>query len=508
MEAWLFPNVPLAHAGRLGLRENQEWDYIDRMRHLKIDAILSMHNLWNGYLVPDLMAAQDPGPYLRRLQKHGVSHVRIPVGWWITEAPTDVPPQYQNDEPPTNRHWGYTKDGFVTGGIVYLEQILRLLKQLGLRALIDVHALPGGQVKRMGYTGKWFESADFFNASDKWYSDGDPLSPPPSAKHGGNDFLVQGVASIMNLARWIASLEDDLSTSGVVMGISPWNEALFADDAKARQLLVPCALKVVPQLRRFLPAHRYSIVLNWFNHALNWAEWMDAHRKQLGDGVIADVHIYHTFDLPQWAAGCPKCSATHEAKGSLVCKSCFDDAWQLGGWAHHNIPFIVGEWSIANCDMYGTHPGIIHDPDFLYAWYASQKSVFRNFGGHGDYFWTGLVQTGEYDPTVYTPEGRGSKEYVTLIMKELARDKAWQMNNKYKANSLGRTPDDYLLHWHLAKLFVTNTSKGHPVAMPLGCEAKDTLCVVSSADDMCQFTPAPTFHYRGRAGCKVDLATC
>jgi hypothetical protein len=377
-----------------------------------------------------------------------------------------------------------------------------------MKALIDMHALPGGQVKQMGYTGKWFDRADFFNASDKWYADGDPHSPPPSQKEGGNDYLVQGVAAILDLASWIADMDNDLSTSGVIMGLSPWNEALFADDEKARQLLVPCVLKIVPQICRILPSRRYAIVLNWFNQAMDWAEWMAKHRVQLGDGVVADVHIYHTFDVPAWAAGCPKCSTSHEAKGSLICKSCFDDGWQLAGWAKRNIPFIVGEWSIANCDMYGTHPGLIEDRDFMYAWYASQKSVFRNFGAGGDYFWTGVIQNGGYDPTAYNVDGKGSKEHVTQLMNELVADKVWQTNMKFQFNPLHTSPDSYLLHWNLHRLQTTNTSHGYPIALPMGCEHDRVLCVHPSVEDMCQFTPKPAFHYRGRRGCKADISTC
>ena len=31
----------------------------------------------------------------------------------------------------------------MTGGIVYLEALLRLLKKMGIKALVDMHALPG-----------------------------------------------------------------------------------------------------------------------------------------------------------------------------------------------------------------------------------------------------------------------------------------------------------------------------------------------------------------------------
>merc|ERR1711865_1440 len=77
----------------------------------------------------------------------------IPVGWWIAEPPTEVPSEYAKTASTayTNRDKGYTKDGFVSGGVVYLEKLLKLLKQAGMHAYLDMHALPGGAVKQMGY---------------------------------------------------------------------------------------------------------------------------------------------------------------------------------------------------------------------------------------------------------------------------------------------------------------------------------------------------------------------
>ena len=38
---------------------------------------------------------------------------------------------------------------------MYLEKLLKLLKQAGMHAYLDMHALPGGAVKQMGYTGTY-----------------------------------------------------------------------------------------------------------------------------------------------------------------------------------------------------------------------------------------------------------------------------------------------------------------------------------------------------------------
>merc|ERR1712166_1714726 len=147
MEAWLFPNTLLMQAAPpgVGVQQKQEWDYINRMRLRGIDAIGSMHQLWNSYVCEDLLDIEAPCQRLLDIKAAGVKHVRIPVGWWIAEPPTEVPSEYAKTASTayTNRDKGYTKDGFVSGGVVYLEKLLKLLKQAGMHAYLDMHALPG-----------------------------------------------------------------------------------------------------------------------------------------------------------------------------------------------------------------------------------------------------------------------------------------------------------------------------------------------------------------------------
>ena len=140
MEAWLYPNILLVQgvspAVSPAVKGNQELDYINRMRSVDIDAIASMRALWNTYVVDDLLGSDNPDiSRLVALKQAGVKYIRIPVGWWIMEAPTDVPPQYAREGGNyTMRDPGYTVDGFVSGGIVFVEKLLGLLKKLGMRA--------------------------------------------------------------------------------------------------------------------------------------------------------------------------------------------------------------------------------------------------------------------------------------------------------------------------------------------------------------------------------------
>ena len=280
---------------------------------------------------------------------------------------------------------GYQSDGFVTGGSVYLRALLKWFKPLGLRAVIDMHSLPGGSVRNMGYTGRYFEHAEFFNGSEAW------LAACASATHeclppegtGSNSYLRKGVLALRALALLVANLEEEEATSGVVVGIAPWNEALFADDVKAASILPPFIKAVVPLLRHTLPAPRYEIYLNFFNNGLDWAQWMDDHATVLGPQAIAELHIYHAFDppsavsLPFVPTTCPMCTDGPHGMRSLICKTCGSDAEVLAKYQDRKVPYIIGEWSIGTCNMWGTHPATIVDPEYARAPFELSFHVAR-----------------------------------------------------------------------------------------------------------------------------------
>ena len=324
MENWLFPNVLLLRRGENGIADNQEWNYIARMRERGLDAVGTMHAHYNGFLGGDLLGATEPPSRLLELAAAGVTSVRIPIGYWSLQPPTVLSDDARNGTAaaamaaaaagaPYDRP-GLTEEGFVTGATVYLRAALRWMRALGMQAIVDVHSLPGGAVRNMGYTGRYFPSARFFDGTEVWASDGNASSLP---SHSSAE-LREGVRVIHELAALLASLEEEPETAGVVRGLSPWNEALFADDALASRLLPRFALKLLPQLRRSLPAPRYDLILNFFNQGADWASWLAEHGDGLGGGVVADLHVYHAFDppfdlsRPFEARGCPMCTNGEE----------------------------------------------------------------------------------------------------------------------------------------------------------------------------------------------------
>ena len=61
-------------------------------------ALDTMTNHWGGYIPDDAIDA---------MAQLGLTHVRVPVGYWITEAPLGGG---------SNRDLGFQTEGFVTGG--------------------------------------------------------------------------------------------------------------------------------------------------------------------------------------------------------------------------------------------------------------------------------------------------------------------------------------------------------------------------------------------------------
>ena len=62
---------------------------------------------------------------LATLAAAGITHVRIPVGYWIVSIESFEP--------------------FVDGGWAYLERAMHWCAELGIKVLIDMHGLPGSQ---------------------------------------------------------------------------------------------------------------------------------------------------------------------------------------------------------------------------------------------------------------------------------------------------------------------------------------------------------------------------
>ena len=144
---------------------------------------------------------------------------------------------------------------------------------------------------------------------------------------------------------------------------------------------------------------------------------------------------------------------------------CGSDAAAVEAFSSRQIRVVIGEWSLGTCGMWGAHPATLVSPDFLYAFYGAAKSMFAAAGVEADFFWTGVVRTGGYDPTLYAEGGEGSRRQLLREMAGLAAHGGWAEYNRYVLDVRTAAPPDYLLtvvHPLLTGTFSTCTRRRRP----------------------------------------------
>lgn len=166
-------------------------------------------------------------------------------------------------------------------------------------------------------------------------------------------------------------------------------------------------------------------------------------------------------------------------------------------YREHGVRVSIGEWSLGTCGMFGTHPLTLTNPDVLFALYASARSTFVDSGADGDFFWTGLVPTAGYDPTLYTnDDGLGTRAAVEgELARVAARSASWREQNKFVASPTAPVDADYLRNWHFLRLANVTTTAGHPIALPLLLQSADPLSGARAGlriSGSCDYLPAPT----------------
>jgi hypothetical protein len=305
-----------------------EWSFIRRLGGPSDPrAIARMREHWDTYVTE---------ADLDRLRSFGVTHVRIPLGWWLV----DYDPE----------------DGFVDGGETYLRRLLRWLQPRGMRALLDLHALPGAQAVDQSSTGRRSNAAKFFLASN----------------------FQRGKRAMRRLARLVRALEEEPAIRGVVMGLELVNEPdwSFWDTSPGIRELYET---MVPELRQELPAGRYTLFLGFQEKPQRFvgAAWLAEQRSlhpEAFRGVVYDAHMYHSYgdDNRGGMAWAPEVDS---------CKTCCRDPRLLEPLVDARLPVIVGEYSLNT----GYHEG---DAKFLAGYMADQLSLWASTAGViGSFFW-------------------------------------------------------------------------------------------------------------------------
>lgn len=113
-----------------------EMQFVQELGKEKAKALLEKH--WDTWVTKD---------DLKTLKDAGIQHLRVPVGYWL-----------MGDE--------YIKEDetYLAGGYPYLLRLLGWCKELGLKAIIDLHGAPGSQ---NGHDNSGFQGGNYAINWDK-----------------------------------------------------------------------------------------------------------------------------------------------------------------------------------------------------------------------------------------------------------------------------------------------------------------------------------------------------
>ncbi len=358
-------------------------------------AVATMRNHWTSYL-PDVA--------FDALQAFGVTHARIPVGFWITDSPVGGTTMYE---------YGLQHEGFVTGAINQLEAALAKLKARGIKALIDLHALPGGGSRCQSYAG-WQVDAPFFWQASPPASNATPITsscggsgPYRSSRGNASTWMAVGAQALDRLAAWIISLESNESMSGTVVGLEVANEpglGFSGVQGDIERLLT----SVVPGLQAQLAAGGVdtNVTINFIgpndNNAGAWTAAQVASGLFDPKRLLVDYHQYYNWDG----------SESWEKLASKVCGT----TGATSPWAQYTaagLPTVIGEWSCstnlgASAFTNLSDAGVVAHLRVLY---ANQMSLFSARGGSspgavGQHHWALRMGSGwDPRPTADSPGG-------------------------------------------------------------------------------------------------------
>ena len=306
---------------------SSELDFVTTLRKEKGDdfALTTMRNHWEHFI---------PDEALDTAKELGVDAVRIPVGYWIVDAPASGG---------SNTDYGFSPEGFATGGLNHLRQLLPKLRDRGMVAVVDMHALPCNSAcvsdgmdcaDPLGWSA--VEGGTPAPIGDIERCNGAGTYPTTRRPEGDlQTWSDVGVAAIGKLAHWIAGLPEDerrvisalqlgnepaLNSPGYDQAVKGFYRAALSEARAALPSPLPLIMSFIPPNDLNVPSfiedisNSYSTpllidhhwYLNWATYEGNTLSWSDMHSR-----------------------------ACHEARNS----------WQP--YASAGIKLIIGEWSLA-----------------------------------------------------------------------------------------------------------------------------------------------------------------
>ncbi|KAF8548718.1 glycoside hydrolase family 5 protein [Imleria badia] len=318
----------------------------------------------------------------------GINTVRVPLGYWIVEALVNRP-----------------AEAFPRGGLKYLRMGLNWLKQAGIKAILDHHALPGVQTPGQQFTGNCttdvqFYTPDNYHRALVWtvvmtsLAHLDPNFGSVFAIEAVNEPIMNATQTPdygefqKNFVRTVRAVEYTLGipVPGTPSGYSTSSKNFTAalGDSCSPSL---CNAQVSAAMRDAIPillqiAYEYdledectsssfqsgqtSLVTNFMD--INWQYNNPSNPADAAIGPQGyDNHLYYSFG--------GVANATQEAYLTSVCnlQRIQNDA------ALSNSPLWFGEWGLS------TQPAVNATDDFLCKWADAQKWAYSK--GAGWIYW-------------------------------------------------------------------------------------------------------------------------
>lgn len=285
---------------------------------------------------------------MQRLKKMGITHIRIPVGYWMVDVADDEP--------------------WVTGGWDYLLKAMGWARDADLECLIDLHGVPGSQ-----------------NGFDN------------SGKRGGVHWMEgDNIARSVDLLTKLVTNLLSSDVSDVFWGVELVNEPFTPGG-------MPLYMTQMYYLDMYTKIRALSQDLIIVAHdAFAWDSMQGFMRPDQGFvNIIMDTHIYQVFDSTSLSRNysahlCDSCSAGERNAGGTLwtitgeyCLATTDCAYWLNGQGRgarydgtlDNYPYI-GE-----CNRNETSTWDDDYKSFLMQFALNQFAAWTEGQGVGWFFW-------------------------------------------------------------------------------------------------------------------------
>jgi glucan 1,3-beta-glucosidase len=291
-------------------------------------AVERLHDHWENFVTED---------DLRKLSSFGITHVRVPVGYWIVM---------------TNEELDHYDEPWIIGDWAYLLRGIQWAKKYNLKMAIDLHNAPGGQ--------------------NPWQHAG----RSNTVKWGTGDTVNRTLDILERLVSRIAALENDNSTSGVVTAIGVLNEPFAWKLTGGIDTVQNYYLMAYDVVRKHLSAEKYLVIIDG---AFSWNAFNGFMSDSKYQNVAVDLHRYQCFDpllsVMSW-------------NGHLN----FTCTREKFGLPNITLPVLMGEWSLSWYmeNDFGPRPPPPTNPAeqlFLKRFAMAQMNTYESGNSLGWFFW-------------------------------------------------------------------------------------------------------------------------